>query len=115
MDLSRLLHPRTIAVVGATDREGSYAGETLLNLRRLGYEGRVWGVNPGRAEAHGVPCFPSLGELPAPADAVVVAIPAAGVPATVAEAGATGCGGAVVYGAGFGEIAAGAQLEHELA
>ena len=37
MDLSRLLHPRTIAVVGATDREGSYAGETLLNLQRLGY------------------------------------------------------------------------------
>ena len=115
MDLSRLLHPRTIAVVGATDREGSYAGETLLNLQRLGYEGTVWGVNPGRAEAHGVPCFPSLGELPAPADAVVVAIPAAGVPTAVAEAGATGCGGAVVYGAGFGEIAAGAQLEHELA
>jgi acetyl-CoA synthetase len=115
VDLSRLLHPRTIAVVGATDREGSYAGETLLNLERLGYEGTVWGVNPGRAEAHGVPCFPSLRELPAPADAVVVAIPAAGVPAAVAEAGETGCGGAVVYGAGFGEIAAGAQPERELA
>jgi acyl-CoA synthetase (NDP forming) len=115
VDLSRLLHPRTIAVVGATDREGSYAGETLLNLKRLGYEGTVWGVNPGRAEAHGVPCFPSLGELPGAADAVVVAIPAAGVPAAVAEAGSTGCGGAVVYGAGFGEIAAGAELERELA
>jgi acetyl-CoA synthetase len=115
VDLSRLLHPRTIAVVGATDREGSYAGETLLNLKRLGYEGTVWGVNPGRDQAHGVPCFPSLGELPAPADAVVVAIPAAGVPAAVAQVGASGCGGAVVYGAGFGEIAAGAELERELA
>jgi acetyl-CoA synthetase len=115
VDLSRLLHPRTIAVVGATDRDGSYAGETLLNLKRLGYEGTVWGVNPGRAEAHGVQCFPSLRELPAAADAVVVAIPAAGVPAAVAEAGETGCGGAVVYGAGFGEIAAGAELERELA
>jgi acetate---CoA ligase (ADP-forming) len=115
VDPSRLLHPRTIAVVGATDREGSYAGETLLNLKRLGYEGTVWGVNPGRTEAHGVPCFASLSELPAPADAVVVAIPAAGVPAAVAEAGSIGCGGAVVYGAGFGEIAAGAELERELA
>jgi acetyl-CoA synthetase len=115
VDLSRLLHPRTIAVVGATDRDGSYAGETLLNLERLGYEGTVWGVNPGRTEAHGVPCFPSLRELPAAADAVVIAIPAAGVPAAVAEAGETGCGGAVVYGAGFAEIAAGAQLERELA
>ena len=115
MDLSRLLHPRTIAVVGATDRDGSYAGETLLNLRRLGYPGTVWGVNPGRSEAHGVPCFPTLADLPEPADAVVVAIPAAGVPAAVEQAGASGCGGAVVYGAGFGEIADGAELERELA
>jgi acyl-CoA synthetase (NDP forming) len=36
MDLRRLLHPRTVAVVGATDREGSYAGETLLNLAAAG-------------------------------------------------------------------------------
>ncbi len=115
MDLSRLLHPRTIAVVGATDREGSYAGETLLNLKRLGYSGTVWGVKPGRSEAHGVPCFPSLGELPSPADAVVVAIPAAGVAAAVDEAGAAGCGGAVVYGAGFGEVSHGREFERELA
>jgi acyl-CoA synthetase (NDP forming) len=115
VDLSRLLHPRTIAVVGATDREGSYAGETLLNLKRLGYEGTVWGVNPGRDEAHGVECFATLSDLPSPADAVVVAIPAAGVPAAVAAAGETGCGGAVVYGAGFGEVEQGAALERELA
>jgi acetate---CoA ligase (ADP-forming) len=115
VDLSRLLHPRTIAVVGATDREGSYAGETLLNLQRLGYEGTVWGVNPGRSEAHGVPCLPSLGELPSPADAVVVAIPAAGVATAVDEAGAAGCGGAVVYGAGFGEVSHGRSYERDLA
>jgi acetate---CoA ligase (ADP-forming) len=115
VDLSRLLHPRTIAVVGATDRDGSYAGETLLNLKRLGYPGTVWGVNPGREEAHGIPCFPALRDLPSAPDAVVVAIPAAGVPAAVAEAGEIGCGGAVVYGAGFGEVAAGAELERQLA
>jgi acetate---CoA ligase (ADP-forming) len=64
MDLRRLLHPRTIAVVGATDRHNSYAGQTLLNLKAFGYRGEVWGVNPGRSQAHGVPCFPSLSELP---------------------------------------------------
>ena len=106
--LHRLLHPRTVAVVGATDRHGSYAGQTLLNLQALGYRGEVWGVNPGRSEAHGFPCFPSLADCPSSPDAVVVAIPAAGVVAAVEEAGALGCGGAVVYGAGFGEIAAGA-------
>jgi acetyl-CoA synthetase len=113
--VERLLHPRTIAVVGANDREGSYSGETLLNLRRLGYPGTVWGVNPGREEAHGFPCFPTLSDLPEAPDAVVVAIPAAGVAAVVEEAGRLGCGGAVVYGAGFGEIAQGAELERDLA
>lgn len=114
MSLDRLLHPRTVAVVGATDRHGSYASQTLLNLEQLGYGGEVWGVNPSREEAHGVPCFPSLADCPAPADAVVVAIPAAGVPAVVEEAGAAGCGGAVVLAAGFGEVDSGQGLQDEL-
>ena len=127
MDLARLLHPRTIAVVGATDRADSYGSATLLNLRRLGFGGEVWGVNPGREEAHGIPCVPSLSDLPEPPDAVVVAVPAPKVPDLIDEAGRLGCGGAVVYGAGFREGArratasgsaaepsAGAVLEAEL-
>ena len=115
MDLSRLLRPRSIAVVGASERPGSYGGETLLNLRRMGFDGDVWGVHPTRESAHGVHCVPSLADLPAVPDAVVIAIPAGAVPGAVDEAGALGCGGAVVFGAGFGEIAAGAGLEAELA
>jgi acetate---CoA ligase (ADP-forming) len=114
MELGRLLHPRTVAVVGATDRAGAYAGQTLLNLRALGYSGEVWGVNPRRSEAHGFRCFPSLRDCPSPPDAVVVAIPAPGVPAVIEEAGLVGCGGAVVYGAGFGEVAAGRGHEAAL-
>jgi acetyl-CoA synthetase len=110
----RLLHPSSVAVVGASDRPDTYSSETLLNLARMGYAGEVWGVNPGRASAHGVPCFPSLTDLPGVPDAVVVAIPAAGVPEVIEEAGALGCGGAVVYGAGFGETADGVTLELEL-
>src|SRR6185437_16989807 len=112
--MHRLLNPRSVAVVGASDRPDTYSSETLLNLRRLGFPGDVWGVNPGRASAHGVPCFPSLGDLPGVPDAVVVAIPAPGVPAVIEEAGALGCGGAVVYGAGFGETADGVALEESL-
>ncbi len=114
MDLGRLLHPRTVAVVGATERPGTYGGHTLLNLRALGFPGEVWGVNPGRSSAHGFPCFASLADCPSPPDAVVVAIPATGVAAVVDEAGAAGCGGAVVYGAGFGEISSGLALQQEL-
>src|SRR3954452_20622411 len=103
MDLDRLMRPRSIAVVGATPRVDTYAHETLRNLELLGYDGEVWGVHPTHREGLGRPVFASLSDLPHPADTVVVAIPAAGVPAVIGEAGAFGCGGAVVFGAGFAE------------
>ena len=114
MDLGRLLRPRSIAVVGASERDDSYAGETLLNLRGAGFAGPVWGVHPTRRSAHGFECFPSLSELPDVPDAVVVGIPAASVADVLDEAGSLGCGGAVVYGAGFGEVALGVEHERRL-
>ena len=114
MDLSPLLRPRSIAVVGATDRPGSYGAQALLNLEAIGFPGLVWGVNPGRTEVLGRPCVPSLADLPEPVDAVVVAIPAARVPETIEAAGARGCGGAVVFSAGFGEVPDGVELQSGL-
>ena len=113
-DLGRLLAPRSVAVVGATSRPGSYADETLRNLKRLGFAGRVWGVHPTRKRVHGRTCVPTVADLPEPVDAVVVAIPAPGVPEVIEQAGARGCGGAVVYGAGFGETPDGIALEQAL-
>lgn len=101
-DLSRLLSPRSVAVVGATDREGTYAHTTLLNLARAGFAGRVVGVHPTRTSAAGVPCVPTLAEA-SPVDAVVIATPADTVAHYISEAAALGCGGAVVYAAGFAE------------
>src|SRR6185437_4489372 len=114
MDLTRLLRPASIAVVGASERPGSYGAQTLLNLEAIGFDGEVVGVNPGRSEAYGRPCVPSLADLPAPADAVVVAIPAAGVAEVIEQAGAGGCGGAVVYSAGFAEVESGVALQEAL-
>jgi len=116
MDLTPLLSPRSIAVVGANDRPGSYADNVLANLDRSGFPGPVWGVNPKRAgsRVRDRDCFATLADLPQAPDAVVVAIPAAGVVESVREAGELGCGGAVVISAGFGEIEAGAELEAEL-
>ena len=114
MDLTPLLAPRSIAVVGATDRADSYAGNVLRNLARAGFAGPVWGVNPKRDEVLGRPCVGTLAELPQPVDAVVVAIPAVSVPDVIADAAARGCGGAVVLSAGFGEVEAGRELERRL-
>ena len=114
VSMERLLNPSSVAVVGATERAEAYGSETLLNLERFGFAGDVWGVNPRRSTVHGRPCFPSLSELPGVPDAVVVAVPAAAVAEVVDEAGALGCGGAVVYAAGFGETQAGVPLERAL-
>jgi len=114
-DPAPLLAPRSVAVVGASDRPGSYSDHVIRNLAAARYEGTVWGVNPKRESVHGHACVPSVAELPEPVDAVVVAIPAAGVPAVVGEAAERGCGGAIVISAGFGETAAGVELERELA
>ena len=104
MDISRLVNPRSIAVVGATDRPGSYAHNTLLNLIRNGYAGTVIGVHPNRKEVLSFYCVPSIGDLDEPVDVVVIATPADSVPAYLTAARQLGCGGAVVFAAGFAEI-----------
>ncbi len=114
MDLSRLLRPRSVAVLGATDRPASYGAQALLNLEAVGFAGPVWGVNPRRSEVLGYACVPTLADLPQPVDAVVIAIPAAGVAAAVEQVGALGCGGAVVIGAGFAEVPEGVSLQRDL-
>jgi acetate---CoA ligase (ADP-forming) len=114
VDLTRLLRPRSIAVLGATDRPASYGAQALLNLEAVGYAGAVWGVNPNRSEVLGRPCVPTLSDLPEAVDAVVVAIPAAAVPAAIDQAGARGCGGAVVFSAGFAEVPDGVALQQDL-
>jgi acetyl-CoA synthetase len=111
--LARLLRPASVAVVGASERPGSYGGEALRNLERLGYAGRVYAVNPRRERVHGVPAHPSLGDLPEAPDAVVVAVPAGAAPEIVRAARGLGCGGAVVFAAGFAEAGAEA-LQDEL-
>ncbi|NQW72923.1 MAG: acetate--CoA ligase family protein [Actinobacteria bacterium] len=104
MDLSRLISPTSVAVVGATDRPGSYGQAVLANLIASGFTGPVIGVHPTRAEALGFPCVPTLGEIGRSVDVVVIATPASTVSAYISEARRLGCGGAVVFAAGFAEV-----------
>src|SRR5262249_45614580 len=115
MDLSRLLRPRSVAVVGASERAASYGGEALRNLERLGVDGRVYAGNPQWTTVRGFECFPAVADPPGAVGGVVVAIPAAFVPEAVEQAGALGCGGAVVFAAGFAEAPGGAELQAALA
>ncbi len=72
--LDPLLRPRSIAVIGASEREGTVGRNTVENLLKGGFEGRLYAVNPGRASVLGVACFPSLAKLPEPVEHVIFAI-----------------------------------------
>jgi acetate---CoA ligase (ADP-forming) len=114
MRLEPLMAPRSIAVVGASPRPGTYGNQALANLVAAGYSGRLYGVHPSADRVHGVTCVRGLAQLPEPVDAVVIATPAATVPALVDEAGTLGCRSAVVFAAGFAETPAGRSLQDDL-
>lgn len=103
MQLDRLFRPRSIAVVGATDRPGSYGNAAVTNLLAAGFAGQLICVHPTRDQVHGVRCVPSLDTLDEAVDAVVVATPADSVPEILDTAGHLGCGGAVVFASDFAE------------
>jgi acetyltransferase len=100
-DLRRLIDPRTIAVVGASETPGSFGQRTLVNL--AGFSGKVFGVNPKYRETVGFPCMPTLADLPETPDCVVMCVSQSLVEPTLEEAIAVGAGGAIVYASGFAE------------
>jgi len=105
MDLAPLMSPKSIAVVGASQRMNR-GTRVIANLQRFGYPGRVFPINAKYTEILGLPCYPSLGATPEPAETVVVAIPAADVPGVLIDAAARGVRGAVVLSSGFAEAGA---------
>ena len=94
--LDPLLRPRSIAVLGATEREGTVGRHTVENLLKGGYEGGLYAVNPGRSSVLGVPCFPSLALLPEPVDHVIFAMADTRVEAALDEVIAHGARAATI-------------------
>jgi acyl-CoA synthetase (NDP forming) len=72
--LDPLLRPDSIAVLGATERAGTVGRNTVENLLKGGFDGRLYAVNPGRASVCGLPCFPTLASLPEPVEHVIFAV-----------------------------------------
>ncbi len=101
--LDRFLRPRSVAVVGASDKPGALGATLLTNLDRNGYSGAVYPVNPKRDEIMGRRCYASVDDLPEGVDVAVLAIPRAGVLDAVKGLAARKCGGVVIFSAGFAE------------
>ena len=62
-DLTPLLAPRSVAVIGASEREGNLGGVCVRHFRKFGFAGAVWPVNPSGKPVAGLPCFASLADL----------------------------------------------------
>jgi acetyl coenzyme A synthetase (ADP forming)-like protein len=109
------LAPRSVAVVGASRRRGTVAGELFHNLLTAGFNGPVYPVNPNTPVVQSVLAYPSVGEVPGPVDLAVLVVPAAGVVRAARECAAKSVRALVVISAGFAETGPeGAQRQAQL-
>lgn len=111
MSLDRLFNAESVAVVGASAEAGKLSGMIMGFLRKSGFAGRVYPVNPRYQEVAGWPCFASAEALPEAVDVMVVAVPVAAALGVLEAAGRRGVKFAVLMTGGFGEGASGAEGE----
>ncbi|MFZ4806408.1 MAG: GNAT family N-acetyltransferase [Hyphomicrobiaceae bacterium] len=105
-NFEHLLAPRSVALIGASDVPHSIGAITARNLKRGGFKGPLWFVNPRRPVVEGVACYASVDALPDAPDLAVIATPAATIPGLIDELGRKGCRAAVIITAGVrGELA----------
>ena len=101
-NLDATLAPQSIAIVGASPRDGSVGRVVLENIVAGGFSGRVYAVNPKYDEVLGTRCYRTIAQLPEPPDLAIVVTPAPTVPGIIGELGILGTKVAVVVSAGVG-------------
>lgn len=104
--LKPFLDPRSIAIIGASENPNKIGGRPLAFLRRFGFKGQVYPINPTRKEVQGVLSFPSLADLPEVPELAVVVVPGNNAIAAVKDCAARGVKATIVMSSGFGETAA---------
>ncbi|GJD49009.1 Trans-feruloyl-CoA synthase FCS1 [Methylobacterium crusticola] len=114
-DLGALVHPGSVAIVGASADPTRIGGRPIAYMLRGGFSGRILPVNPNRSEVQGLPCYASVDALPEAPDVAVVAVPGAAALAAVDDLGRRGTRAAIVFTAGYAEVdAAGAAAQDRL-
>src|SRR6266699_3330262 len=115
-NLDTLFAPKSVAVIGASNRQGSVGRAVFTNILLNEYRGTVYPVNPKDRSISGVRSYPSVQDLPESVDVAVVVVPAAVVPDVTEDSGKRGVKGLIVISAGFKEIGQdGAALERQVA
>ncbi len=103
-ELSRLLRPKSIAVIG-----GGWSVAVLKQCQKMGFAGDLWPVHPTRDEIAGLPCYKSVADLPHAPDATFIGVNRDATIEVVGALSARGAGGAVCFASGFAEVADGAE------
>jgi len=113
-DLFKMLNPRTVALIGATEKKGSF-GKALFDNLRQNRGINFFPINNKRSSLNNLPCHSSILDISEHIDLAVIVIPAAAVPAVVEECGRAGVDGVVIVSSGFGETGAGGrELERQI-
>ena len=113
--LQPIFSPKTVAVIGATEKAGSVGRTVIWNLISSPFGGTVYPVNPKRENILGIRAYPNIKELPDKIDLAVIVTPAPTVPGIIEECVEAGVKGAIVISAGFKEVGPeGAKLETQI-
>lgn len=114
-NLDKLFNPKRVAVIGASEKEGSVGARLLRNLVGVGYKGAVYPVNPFRPVVQGITAYPSIERIPRQTDLAVIATPAHTIPQIVEECGKAGVPAIIIISAGFKEAGEeGRNLERQI-
>ncbi len=100
-NLDKLFAPRSVAVIGASERPAHLGTVVLQNLLDGGFAGSIWPVNPKYTLLQGMRCYPAAGALPDAPDLALICTPPETVPGIVAQLGEIGCRAAIVLTAGL--------------
>ena len=113
--LDKIFDPRSVAIIGASDEEGTVGYALIKNFTETGFEGKIYPVNIRKNEILGYKAYQTVEQIPEPVDLAVIATPAKSVPEIVEQCGKAGIKGLVIISAGFKEIGAeGKALEDKI-
>lgn len=112
-NLAPLLAPRSVAIIGASADPARIGGRPIAYMKDRGFQGAILPVNPNRSEIQGLQAYKDIASLPETPECAIIAVPAAQVVDTIAQLGARGTKGAIVFSSGFAEIG-NAALQDEL-
>jgi len=102
-DMEYFFNPRSIAIIGASADPAKLGGRPLAALRKKGFKGGIYPVNPRYTAIDGLPCFASIKDIPDRIDLAVISVPREGIVDSLRQCAAKSTGAAVIFTAGFAE------------